>query len=187
MKIHPTAVIDSSAQLDSTVEVGAYAIIEDGTQIAAETCIFPHGYVCRGARIGRRCEIHPFAVVAGAPQDHSYDGSPSYARIGDDTTVREGVTIHRGTEPESETVLGERCLVMTNAHVGHNCEIGDNVTIAHGAVLGGRVTIQNRATIGGMCGLHQYCRIGELAMISGGNLRVTAVCPATSWSARHGV
>lgn len=177
MAIHPTAVIDSSAELDSTVEVGAYAIIEGGTQIGAETRIFPHGYICRGARIGRRCEIHPFAVVAGAPQDHSYDGSPSYARIGDDATVREGVTIHRGTEPQSVTVLGERCLVMTNTHVGHNCEIGDDVTIAHGAVLGGRVTIQNRATIGGMCGLHQFCRIGELAMISGGNLRVTADVP----------
>ncbi len=177
MAIHPTALIDRGAELDSTVEVGAYAIIDGGTQIGAETRIYPHGYVHSGARIGCRCEIHPFAVVAGAPQDRAFDGSISYVRINDDVIVREGVTINRGTESESTTVLGKRCFLMANAHVGHNCEISDDVTIAHASVLAGRVIVQNRAFIGGMCGIHQYCRIGELAMIAGGTLRVTQDVP----------
>ena len=173
MAIHPTALIDPGAELDSTVEVGAYAIIDGDTQIGADTRIYPHGSVQSGARIGQRCQIHPFAIISGAPQDRSFDGSISYVKIDDDVIVREGVTINRGTEAESTTVLGKRCFLMANAHIGHNCQIGDDVTIAHATVFAGRVIVENRAFIGGMCGIHQFCRIGELAMIAGGTLRVT--------------
>jgi UDP-N-acetylglucosamine acyltransferase len=168
VSIHSTAIVDKHAELDPTTEVGAYAIIEAGVQIGPETRIYPHAYVSGGTRIGRACQIHPFAVVGHNPQDLKWKGTPSYTEIGDETIIREGAQVHRGTMPESTTVVGKRVYIMATGHVGHNCEIGDDVVIANAGLAAGHVQIGNRAFISGCALLHQFVRLGELVMIAGG-------------------
>ncbi len=186
MSLHPTAVIDRHAELDSGVEVGAYAIIERGVQIAAGTRIWPHAHISEGARIGRDCRIHPFAVVSHLPQDTKFAGGASYCRVGDGTIIREHATLHRGTEAESETVVGRNCFIMAGAHVGHNCVVGHSVTIVNAALLAGRVVVGDRAFIGGAAAIHQFTRIGELAMV-GGCIRVITDVPPFMMAGPHGL
>jgi UDP-N-acetylglucosamine acyltransferase len=176
MPIHPTAIVDKHAEIDASADIGAYAIIEPGVKIGAETKIYPHAYVSQGTTIGQRCQIHPFAVVGHHPQDLKWDGSPSYTQIADETIIREGAQVHRGTMPESTTVVGKRVYLMATAHVGHNCVIGDDVVITNGALCGGHVEIGNRAFVSGCALLHQFVRVGELVMIAGG-ARVTEDVP----------
>jgi UDP-N-acetylglucosamine acyltransferase len=149
MGIHPTAIIDPTAELDADVEVGPYAIVEGGVRIAGGTRLYAHAYVSRGATLGRDCQVHPFAVVGHLPQDLKFTGAPSYTVVGDGTVVREHGSIHRGTMPESVTRVGKRVFVMATAHIGHNCDVGDDVVLANSAVLGGHVTVGARAFISG--------------------------------------
>ncbi len=172
MGIHATAVIDPTATIDPSVEIGAYAIVEHDVTIGADTKIFPHAFVGSYTTIGERCEIHPFAVVGHLPQDQKFKGAVTYTRIGDDTTVREGATIHRAAIEGASTVVGNRCLIMSTAHLGHDCILGDDIKIANGALLAGHVTVHDRAFISGNSGVHQFVRVGEMAIIGGG-LRVT--------------
>ncbi len=167
MAIHPTAIVDRHAELDPTVEVGPYAIIEAGAQIQADTRIWHHAHVGCGARIGRRCQIHPFAVVSHPPQDLKWSGTPSYVQVGDDTILREHVSIHRGTMPESTTTIGARCFLMGASHVAHNCCVGDEVKMAQGAMLGGHATVGHGTFVGGNAAVHQFVRVGEMAMVAG--------------------
>ncbi len=167
MTIHPTAIVHKTAEIDPTAEVGAYAVIEAGVQIGPQTRVYPHAYIAGGTRLGRGCQIHPFAVVGHHPQDLAWEGSPSYTVIGDETVIREHATVHRGTVPQSTTVVGKRCYIMSTGHVGHNCVIGDEVKIVNGGLLSGHVQVGDKAFISGGAGVHQFVRIGELAMISG--------------------
>ena len=176
MAIHSTAIVDQTAEIDSTAEVGAYAIIEGGVHVGAETRIYPHAYVAKGTTLGRRCQIHPFAVVGHLPQDLKFDGSPSYTRVGDETVIREHASIHRGTVPGSTTLVGRRCFIMSTAHIAHNCIVGDDVKIANGGMLAGHVEVGQGAFISAILGIHQFVRIGELAMVSGG-LRIPKDVP----------
>ncbi|MCG3126368.1 MAG: Acyl-[acyl-carrier-protein]--UDP-N-acetylglucosamine O-acyltransferase [Phycisphaerae bacterium] len=166
--IHATAIVHPEAHLDGDVEVGAYAIVEAGVRIGAGTRLYPHCYLTGHTTIGRRCQIHPFAVIGNLPQDVKHDGSRSYTVVGDDVTVREGASIHRGTAAESTTRVGDRCFLMANAHVGHNCTVDDDVVLIVGSMLGGHVSVGRRAVLGGGAGVHQFVRIGEFAMIAGG-------------------
>lgn len=177
MPIHPTAIVDASAEVDPSAEIGAYAIVEAGVRIGAETKLYPHAYVSWGATLGRRCQIHPFAVVGHPPQDLKWDGSPSYTEVGDETVIREGASVHRGTIPESITVVGKRVYLMATAHVGHNCVVGDDVILANGAMLGGHVQVGARTFVGGDVPIHQFVRVGELAMLAGGLRAVSDVPP----------
>ncbi|MBW7906685.1 MAG: acyl-ACP--UDP-N-acetylglucosamine O-acyltransferase [Phycisphaerae bacterium] len=177
MTIHPTAIVDRRAELDASVEVGAYAIIEADVRIGAGTRIWPHAYVARYTTLGARCQVHPFAVVGHLPQDVKYRDAPSYAEVGDDTVVREHATIHRATEPDSRTIVGARCLLMSTAHVAHNCVVADDVIMANGALLGGHTRVGPRAFLSGNCAVHQFTRVGELAMIGGGAMVVGDVPP----------
>ena len=167
MKIHPTAVVDPSAELDSDVEIGAYAVVDGPVRIRQGACLRPHAFVTGWTEIGPRCVIHSHACIGETPQDRAFTGARSFVRIGADTVLREGVTVHRGTAPESTTVVGERCLLMVNAHVGHNCQVADDVVMVNGALLAGHVHVGPRAFLSGMAGIHQFVRIGELAMIGG--------------------
>lgn len=176
MSIHPTAIVAPGAEIDPSVEIGPYAVVESGARIDADTRLWQHACVLSGARIGRRCQIHPFAVIGGPPQDRKFEGAPSYVRIGDDAIIREGVTVHRGTLPESETVVGPGCFLMAGAHVGHNCHVGRDVVIANTGLLAGHVYVGDRAFISGSALCHQFIRIGELAMLQGG-ARVTMDVP----------
>ncbi len=173
MPIHPTAIVDRSSQVDETAEIGAYAIVEPGAVIGPGVRLYPHAYVSQGTTLARGVQIHPFAVVGHPPQDLAFKGEPSFTQVGEDTIVREGATIHRGTMPGSTTIVGKRCFLMSNAHVAHNCIVGDDVKMAQAAMLGGHARIGPNVFIGGAGAVHQFVRIGELVMI-GGLFRATS-------------
>ncbi len=168
MAIHPTAVIDSAAQLDSTVKVGPYTIIEGPVKIGADTVIKGHAYLSGWTEIGTGCEINPFAVIGAPPQDFHYKGERSYTRIGNNVMIREGATVHRGTQPESTTSIGDECLLMAYAHVGHNCEIRRGAKVYNMAAVSGHVVVGENAIISGYALIHQFARIGSLAFVAGG-------------------
>lgn len=162
--IHPDAIIGKG------VEIGDFSVIHedveigDGTVIANGVTIFP------GARIGRNCRIFPGTVVSAIPQDLKFRGEKTYARIGDGTTLRECVTVNRGTAAKGETVVGNNCLLMAYTHVAHDCRIGNRVIISNASQLGGEVQIDDYAVIGGGSLIHQFCHLGRNIMLQGGAL-----------------
>jgi UDP-N-acetylglucosamine acyltransferase len=165
--IHPTAVVHSAARLGTGVQVGPGAVIEADVEIGADSHIGPHAVVLSGTRMGARCRVHSGAVLGDAPQDLAYQGAPSWVEIGDECVFREGVTVHRGTKEGSITRVGHRCFLMANSHVAHNCVLADEVILANGVLLGGYVEVGARAFISGNAVVHQFCRVGRLAMLSG--------------------
>lgn len=167
MSIHPTAVIDSSAELDSEVEIGPYVVIEGRVRIKRGTRVMAHAYLAGWTEIGEDNEIHPGAVLGDAPQDRAYRGDETYLKIGDHNIFREYVQVHRGTVPRSATVLGSHNFLMAGSHVGHNCKLGDHIVLANAALLGGYVEVGNQVFISGHCVVHQFVRIGELALMRG--------------------
>jgi len=171
MSIHPSAIVSPQAEFDGSVTVGPYCVIEDHVQIGATCRLYQNVYLTGWTQIGPDCELHPGVIVGHAPQDVKYKGERSYCRIGRGTILREYVTIHRGTVPESTTVVGEDCLLLAGSHVGHNCAVGNRVTLINNALLGGHVEVGEGVTIGGAAAVHQFVRIGELVMIAG-NARV---------------
>jgi len=175
MTIHPTALIDAGAQLGDGVIVGPYAVIESHTRIGERTEIRARACVKRFTTIGADCRVHEGAVIGGEPQDLAFTGCDSSVRIGDRCTIREGVTIHRGTQPASETVVGADCYLMAYAHVAHNCRLGDRVIMANNVALAGHIEIADRVFISGGVVVHQFCRLGRLAMI-GGNSKIVQDC-----------
>ena len=165
--IHPTAVVSSKATLGEGVEVAPFAVIEDDVVIGDGCRIGPHSHITGHTTIGKNTKIFTGAVIGDEPQDYHYKGEVSYTDIGDDCIIREYVTIHRGAQPESRTVIGNHVMLMALGHVAHNCVIGDNVIIANSALLAGHVEIDDRAVLSGGVAVHQFARIGTLAMISG--------------------
>lgn len=159
--IHPTAVVDPSAQLDENVEVGAYTIIGADVAIGRGTRIGPHALVRGPTEIGRDNRVFQFASVGEDPQDKKYGGERTRLTIGDRNVVRESATIHRGTvQGCGETRIGNDNLFMAYSHVAHDCIIGDQVIMANAASLGGHVVIEDWAILGGFTIVHQFCRIG---------------------------
>lgn len=168
MSIHPTAVVDSTAELDSSVYVGPYAVIEAGVKIGADTRVEPHAVVSGPTTIGERNLIGSFSMVGGAPQDLNYKGEPTELIIGSDNQIREYASIHRGTPSgHRKTVIGNHNLLMAYTHVAHDCKIGDHVIMANVATLAGHVEVGDRASIGGLVAVHQFCRIGTFSYIGG--------------------
>jgi len=168
MAIHPTAVIDKSANLDSSVTVGPYAVIGADVNIGAGTTIEPHAVVSGPTIIGERNLIGSFATVGGAPQDLSYKGEPTELIVGDDNQIREYASIHRGTPNGSgKTIIGNGNLLMAYIHIAHDCSIGDHVIMANVATLAGHVQVGDRASIGGLVAVLQFCRIGSYSYIGG--------------------
>ena len=167
MKIHPTAVIDSKAQIDPDVEIGPYVVIEGQVRIRRGTRVMAHAYLTGWTEIGEGNEIHPGVVLGDAPQDKAYKGEETYLKIGDQNIFREYVQVHRGTVAGSSTVIGNDNFLMATAHVGHNCKLGDNVVLANGALLGGHVEVGNNVFISGNCVVHQFVRIGDYSLMRG--------------------
>ncbi|MDX2200122.1 MAG: acyl-ACP--UDP-N-acetylglucosamine O-acyltransferase [Phycisphaerae bacterium] len=186
MPIHPTAQIDRGAEIDPAAEIGPFCIIEPHVRIAAGVRLRANVYVCRGTTVGANTVVHPNAVLGDAPQDVSYRDALSYTQIGESCLIRENVTIHRGTEAESTTVIGDRCFLMTGSHVAHNCQLGDDVRVASNAVFAGRVSVGRGTFIGGLAAVHQFCRIGEMVML-GGLSRVTMDIPPFMTFVGHGM
>src|SRR5918911_3931231 len=151
MSIHSTAVIDSRAKIDVDVEVGPYVVIEGPVRIKSRTRIMAQAHITGWTEIGTDNEIHPGAMLGGAPQDRAYRGQESYLKIGDHNVIREHAQVHRGTVAYSSTIIGNHNFLMATAHVGHNCTLGDNVVLANGALLGGYVAVGNNVFISGNC------------------------------------
>lgn len=167
--IHPTAIIDSKAEVDSTVTVGPFAIIDAGVKVGPRCVIGPHVHLTGQTTIGADNYFHTGAVIGDAPQDLKYQGDPTRLRIGDHNVFRENVTVHRSTTLEGETVIGSHNFLMAGSHVGHNSILGNHVILANGALLGGHVHVQDRVFISGNCLVHQFTRIGTLALMQGGS------------------
>lgn len=165
MAIHPTAIIDPQAELDAGVEVGPYCVIEAHVRVAAGSVLTQNVCLTGWTEIGERCVLHPGVIVGHSPQDFKYRGERSYCRIGRDNVLREFVTVHRGTTPESVTRVGDGCLFDGGSHVAHNCTVGDRVVLSNQALLAGHVTVGNGVVIGPFTGVHQFVRIGEHARI----------------------
>jgi UDP-N-acetylglucosamine acyltransferase len=166
--IHPTAVIESGAQLGEDVTVGAFAFIDSHVQIGDRTIIAPHATILRYTTLGSDCQVHANAVLGDLPQDLAYQDQESYVKIGNNCAIREGVTIHRGTKFETTTEVGDECLLMAHSHVAHNAKLGHRVILANGALVAGYAEIGDRAFISGNCLVHQFARVGRLAMMAGG-------------------
>ena len=164
--IHPTAVIDSRAKLAPDVRVGPLAVIEGPVTIGPGCIINAHAHLIGPLTMGSGNIVHGTAVLGGWPQDRKFHDEPSETIIGDDNVFREGVTVHRGTGANTKTILGARCYLMVNSHVGHNCIVGDDVTLTNGSLLGGHVHVGDRAIVGANSAIHQFCRLGRLSMIS---------------------
>jgi len=171
MAIHPTAIIDPKAEIDSEVEIGPFCVIDGNVRVGRGCRLYNGVYLSGWTEIGEDCVFHPGVIVGHEPQDYAFEGGRSYCRVGRGTVLREHVTIHRGTEPESETVIGSDCFFLAGAHVAHNCRIGDRVTLINNALIAGHVTVGDRATLSTGALIHQFVRIGELAMVAG-NSRV---------------
>ncbi|MCH7632880.1 MAG: acyl-ACP--UDP-N-acetylglucosamine O-acyltransferase, partial [Planctomycetes bacterium] len=177
MTIHPTAIVDSKAELADDVTVGPYCIIDGNVRVGAGCRLYHGVYLTGWTQIGPGCELHPGVIVGHTPQDTKYSGERTYCRVGEGTILREYVTIHRGTIPESETVVGDQCFLLAGVHVGHNCRVGDRVTIVNNGLLGGHVSVGDGVMIGGMGGIHQFVRVGELAMLAACSRVVQDVVP----------
>jgi UDP-N-acetylglucosamine acyltransferase len=167
--IHPTAIIHPKAQLDSTVEVGPYAIIDAHVTLGQGCMVGPHVFLTGHTSVGQKNRFHAGCVIGDAPQDLKYSGDPTRVRIGDQNVFREHVTVHRSNSLSEDTVIGSGNLFMAHSHVGHNAQLGNGVIIANGALLGGHVKIGDRAFLSGNCLVHQFVRVGMLALMQGGS------------------
>jgi len=166
--IHPTAIVDPTAEIDESVEIGPYTIVQKNVIIGQGTRIGPHVVIGEGTQIGQRCQIYQFASVGEAPQALAYRGEKTFLILGDQNIVREFVTLNRGTAGGGgKTVIGNQNLFMAYSHVAHDCQLGNQVILANGATLAGHITIEDHAVIGGLSAIHQFCRIGTHAFISG--------------------
>ncbi|GIL05730.1 MAG: acyl-[acyl-carrier-protein]--UDP-N-acetylglucosamine O-acyltransferase [Betaproteobacteria bacterium] len=165
-RIHPTATVDAGARLGEDIEIGPYAVIEADAEIGDGCTIAAHAVVKRHTRLGRGNRVYEHAVIGGEPQDLRFRACASFVTIGDGNVIREGVTIHRGSRAGGMTRIGDGCMLMATAHVAHDCELADGVIMANAAVLGGHVRVGERAFLSGLVGVHQFCRVGRLAMVA---------------------
>jgi UDP-N-acetylglucosamine acyltransferase len=169
--IHPTAIVERGAELDSTVTVGPFAVIGPQVRIGPETTIGPHAVIEGRTTIGARNRIFQFAALGAIPQDMKYQGESTELILGDDNQIREFTTLHIGTGGGGGiTRLGNRNLVMATVHVAHDCQIGDGVILANGVALAGHVKIADQVICGGLSAVHQFARIGRHAFVSAGSM-----------------
>lgn len=164
------AYIHADARLGENVTVEPFAYIAADTVIGDDCWIGPGAVIMDGARLGKGCKVHTSAVISGVPQDLKFKGEYSTAEIGDNTTIRESATISRGTAARGKTVIGSNNLIMAYVHIGHDCVVGNNCVLVNRVSLAGEVEVGDWAILGGHTAVHQFCRIGAHAMISGGSL-----------------
>ncbi len=176
--IHPTAIIDSSAQIDTNVTIGPYAIIKSDVCINSGTTIGPYTTIEEDVTIGPDCQIFQYASIGGAPQDLKFHGEKTYLKIGKGSIIREFVTINKGTEfGGGITEVGEENYLMAYTHIAHDCKTGKGVILANNSTLAGHIEIGNYATIGGLVAIHQFVQIGDYAYIGGKSAVVKDIPP----------
>jgi UDP-N-acetylglucosamine acyltransferase len=166
----PLAYIHPQAKIATNVVVEPFTTIHNNVIIGSGTWIGSNVTIMEGARIGENCRIFPGAVISAIPQDLKFEGEDSLAIIGDNTTIRECVTVNRGTKALGHTKIGDNCLIMATTHVAHDCIIGNNCILANGSIIAGHVTIGDYAILSGLVAVHQFIHIGEHSMVSGGSL-----------------
>ncbi|HNX54179.1 MAG TPA: acyl-ACP--UDP-N-acetylglucosamine O-acyltransferase [Prolixibacteraceae bacterium] len=162
--VHPEARVADNVVIEPFVSIDKDVVIGEGTRIGSSVTIMP------GVRIGKNCRIFPGAVIGAEPQDLKFRGEYTTVEIGDNTTIRESVTINRGTAAKGKTVVGSNCLLMAYVHVAHDCVVGNNVILVNSTQLAGEVVIDDFAILGGMSAVHQFVHVGSHVMISGGSL-----------------
>ncbi|QIA06998.1 acyl-ACP--UDP-N-acetylglucosamine O-acyltransferase [Draconibacterium halophilum] len=162
--VHPDAKVADNVVIEPFVSIDHDVEIGEGTRIGSSVTILP------GTRIGKNCNIFPGAVIGGVPQDLKFNGEYSTVEIGDNNTIREFVTINRGTSAKGKTVLGNNNLLMAYVHVAHDCKVGNNIILVNNVQLAGEVQVDDWAILGGMSAVHQFVRVGSHVMISGGSL-----------------
>lgn len=184
MDIHQFAIVHPDAKIGENVKIGPFATIDANVEIGDGTIIDSGAVVRYGTRIGKNCHIHANAVVGDIPQDLKFQGEDTVAIIGDNTVIREFVTIHRGTASRGKTVVGNNCLIMAYCHVAHDCVVGNHVIMSNASQLAGEVEVDDWAIIGGGALVHQFTRIGCHVMIQGGAL-VNKDIPPYCMAARY--
>lgn len=168
--IHQLSAVDPRAKIGKNVTIDPFSTISSDVEIGDGTWVGSNVTIMDGARIGKNCKIFPGTVISAIPQDLKFEGEDSLVIIGDNTTIRECVTINRGTKALGYTKVGNNCLIMATAHIAHDCVIGDHVIIVNGCGVAGHVEIGDYAIIGGLSAIHQFSRIGKHVMVSGGSL-----------------
>lgn len=176
--IHPTAIISPQARIGEDVKIGPYAIVGDNVTIGAGTSIGAHAVIDGYTEIGSGCTIFQFASVGAPPQDLKFKGEETWVKIGKNCTLREFVTVNRGTASGGGvTAIGDSCFLMAYVHVAHDCSVGDCVILANNATLAGHITIGNYASVGGIVAIHQFVRIGDYAFVGGKSAVVKDIPP----------
>lgn len=168
--VHQLAAVDKRAKIGKNVIVEPFTTIAADVEIGEGTWIGPNVTIMDGARIGKNCRIFPGTVISAIPQDLKFDGEDTQVIIGDETTIRESVTVNRGTKALGYTKIGSNCLIMATSHIAHDCLIGDYVIIVNGCGIAGHVEIGDFTIMGGLSAVHQFGKIGKHVMISGGTL-----------------
>ena len=187
MLIHPTAIIDPKAKVHPSCNIGPYCVIGAGVELGENCRLISHVAMEGPTKIGSDNGFFPFTSIGLAPQDISYRGEPTRLEIGDHNTVREFVTINRGTvKGGGLTLIGDYNLIMAYTHIAHDCQIGSHIIMANAATLGGHVRVEDWATVGALCPVHHFVRIGKYAFIGGGTTVTRDVLPFSKTSAERG-
>ncbi|HEX5155019.1 MAG TPA: acyl-ACP--UDP-N-acetylglucosamine O-acyltransferase [Parafilimonas sp.] len=168
--IHPHTYIHPDARLAENVKVEPFTVIHQGVTIGEGTWVSSNVTIMEGVTIGKNCRIFPGAVIGAVPQDLKYKGEQTYVEIGDNTTIREFVTIHRGTSDRWKTTVGNNCLIMAYSHIAHDCCVGNNCIMSNNSQMAGHVIMADYAWIAGFSAIHQFVKIGRHAFIAGGSL-----------------
>jgi UDP-N-acetylglucosamine acyltransferase len=177
-QIDPTAIVEDGAIIEDDVVIGPYCIVSKDVKIGSGTVLKSHVVVEGNTTIGKNNRIFPFAVLGTIPQDLKYAGEETYLIIGDNNTIREHTLINTGTAGGGyKTIIGNGCLLMGHVHLGHDCILKDNIVVANSCAIAGHVEIDSNSVIGGMSAIHQFCKIGENAMIGGGSILVQDIPP----------
>jgi UDP-N-acetylglucosamine acyltransferase len=184
MKVHPTAIVDPRARIAPSCEIGPYCVIGPEVELGERCHMRSHVALEGPTKIGSDNKFFPFCSIGLGPQDISYAGEPTRLEIGDHNTIREYVTINRGTvKGGGVTRVGSHVLIMAYTHIAHDCRIGDHVIMANAATLGGHVTVEDHAVVGALCPVHHFVHIGAYAFIGGGTTITRDVLPFSKTSA----
>ncbi|HVA97426.1 MAG TPA: acyl-ACP--UDP-N-acetylglucosamine O-acyltransferase [Bacteroidia bacterium] len=177
--MNPLSYVHPEAKIGKNVTIEPFSMIYQNVEIGDGTWIGPNVTIMEGARIGKNCKIFPGAVISAIPQDLKFEGEKTTAEIGDNTTIRECVTINRGTKDKMKTAVGSNCLIMAYVHIAHDCILGNNVIVANSVNLAGHVTIEDFVILEGLVAVQQFVQIGAHAFITGGSLVRKNVPPFT--------
>ena len=169
VRIHPSAIVDLSAELDAGVTIGPWTMIGPGVRIGAGSTIGPSVLIERNTLLGRECEIHKGAVLGTDPQDLKFRGEDTWLEVGDRTVIREYATLNRGTSAAGRTVVGDDCLLMAYTHVAHDCILGNHVILSNAVNMAGHVELEDWVIVGGVTPIHQFVRVGTHAFVGGGS------------------